>query len=40
MKVNGNMEVFAAVLLGLISAAIGIGFSFFNPGMAGNVDQY
>ncbi|WP_155245058.1 hypothetical protein [Enterocloster clostridioformis] len=27
------MKLFVAVLLGLISAAVGIWFSFFNPGM-------
>lgn len=27
------MKVFIAVLFGSISAAVGIGFSFFNPGM-------
>ncbi len=27
------MKIFIAVLFGLISAAVGIWFSFFNPGM-------
>lgn len=31
--VKSSMKVFIAVLFGLISAAVGIGFSFFNPGM-------
>ena len=31
--VKSSMKIFIAVLFGLISAAVGIWFSFFNPGM-------
>lgn len=33
MEWKSSMKVFVAVLFGLISAGVGIGFSFFNPGM-------